>query len=69
MDSYGKKEEPPEPPPPPPPDPPPKNMTNMTKPDQALVMPENEDNPASQNSPDHLTEKKKAGHTMIMFLG
>jgi len=49
--------------------PPPKNMTNMTKPNQALVMSEHEDNPASQDSPDRLTEKKKAEHTMIMFLG
>jgi len=56
-------------PPPPPPDPPPKNMTNMTKPNQALVMSKNEDNTASQSTPNHLTEKKKAEHNMIMFLG
>ena len=54
LDSYGKKEELPEPPPP---DPPPKNMTNMSKPDQVLVMSKDEDNPASQDLPDHLTEK------------
>ena len=58
LDSYGKKEEPPKPPPSPPPPPdPPKNMTNMTKPDQALVMSESEGNPASQSTPDHLTEE------------
>jgi len=49
--------------------PPPKNMTNMTRHDQASVMPEHEDNPASQDPPDHLTKKKKAEHTMIIFLG
>jgi len=32
----------------------------MTKPNQALVMSEHEDNPASQDSPDHLTEKKES---------
>jgi len=55
--------------PPPPPDPPPKNMTNLTKPNQFLVRSKNEDNTASQDLPDHLTGKKKAEHTMIMFLG
>jgi len=59
LDSYeNKKQEPPEPPPlTPPSDPPPQNMTNMTRPDQAPVMPENSDNTPSAGIPDHLTGK------------
>jgi len=46
-----------------------KNMTSMTEPNQLLVRSKNEDNTSSQSTPNHLTEKKKAVHTMIMFLG
>ena len=46
-----------------------KNMTNLTKPNQLLIRSKNEDNTASQSTPNHLTEKKKAEPTMIMFLG
>jgi len=38
--------------------PPSKNMTNMTEPNQLLVRSKNEDNKASQSTPNHLTEKK-----------
>jgi len=41
----------------PPPPPLSENLTNLTKPNQALVRSKNEDNPASQDPPNHLTEK------------
>jgi len=71
LDSYeNKKQEPPKPPPAPPPsDPPTQNMTNMTGPDQALVMSKNEDNPASQDPPDHLTGKNIRARGELNFGG